>query len=56
MLVDGVGGLSGCGIVEDDLEDDVDPGVVFRADDEGWIVGIGVGCGVGVKEEGCFVI
>ena len=56
MLVDWVRRLSGCGVVEDDLEDDVDPCVVFCADDEGRIVGVGVGCGVGVKEEGGLVI
>ena len=51
-----MGGLSGCGVVEVDLEDDVDPGVVFRADDEGRIVGVGVRGGVRVKEEGRLVI
>ena len=51
-----MGRLSGCGVVEVDLKDDVDPGVVFCADDEGRIVGVGVGCGVGVKEEGRLVV
>ena len=56
MLVDGVGRLSGCSVVEDDLEDDVDPCVVFGADDEGRIERVGVGCGVGVNEEGGLVV
>ena len=56
MLVDGVGRLGGRGVVEDDLEDDVDPGAVGGADDEGGVVGVGVGGGVWIEEQGSLVV
>ena len=56
VLVDRVGRLSGRGVVEVDLKDDIDPCVVLCPDDEGRIVGVGVGCGVGVKEERRLVV
>lgn len=49
-------GLGGSGIIEYDLEDDVDPCTVDSTDDEGWIVGVRVGCGVGVEQEGGLII
>ena len=51
-----MGGLGRSGSVKHDLEDDVDPCTVSCTNDKGRIVGVRVGCGVGVEEEGCLVV
>lgn len=56
VLVDGMGGLRRCGGVENDLEDDVDPSTVDGSYYEGGVIGIRVGGGVGVEEEGRLVV
>ena len=56
VLVDGMRGLGWSGCVEHDLEDDVDPGAIDCTDDKGRVVGVRVGGGVGVEEQGRLVV